>query len=162
MGCNNRAFGPNSPCRRLSPVGSRALRFGYVAFGLLCVGLGFVGAVLPLMPSTVFFIVALWAFKRSSPKLETWLLERSPVLRDWDRDRSMATRTKVVAIAMIWAAIGFSAGLAIRKRWAEWQAVTNGESFLGHPYLVVPPILFLTAVILTLFIATRKTKIATS
>ena len=111
------------------------------------------------MPSTVFFIVALWAFKRSSPPLEAWLLARSPVLRDWDETRSMTLRTKVLAIGLIWLTIAFSAGMAIRKRWGEWSAIAHGESLTAHPYLMVPPILFLVAASLTLFLATRKTKI---
>lgn len=114
------------------------------------------------MPSTVFFIVALWAFKRSSPTLEAWLLERSPVastLRDWDRDRSIAPRTKVVAIAMVWLAIGASVGLTVYKRQEEWRAVFGGaEPFLTHPVLLVPPLLLLTAAILTWYIGSRKTK----
>ncbi|RYG85184.1 DUF454 domain-containing protein [bacterium] len=140
-------------------VGARALRGGYLALGLLCVGLGLVGAVLPLMPSTVFFIVALWAFKRSSPSLEAWLLARSPVLRDWDETRSMTRRTKVLAIGLIWVTIAISAGLVIRKRWDEWVAVAHGASWSAHPYLLAPPILFVVALTLTWFLATRKTKI---
>ena len=49
------------------------VRWGLAAFGWACVGLGTFGAVLPLLPSTVFFIVALWAFTRSSPKVARWL-----------------------------------------------------------------------------------------
>ena len=114
------------------------------------------------MPGTVFFIVALWAFKRSSPRLETWLLERSPVantIQDWERDRSIALRTKFIAVGMIWVAIGISIASTVRKRQPEWEAVlSHREPFLRHPVLLVPPLLLLTALSLTWYISSRKTK----
>ncbi len=154
---------PADPRSLPKTFGGEALRLGYLALGSVCVALGFIGYVTPVMPGTVFFIVALWAFKRSSPRLETWLLTRSPVasvLRDWDRDRSMRFRTKILAIGMIWLAILASVAGLVRKREGEWRAVLAGASPAStHPYLLLPPFLLLVAVSLTLYIATRKTKI---
>jgi len=113
----------------------------YLALGLLCVGLGYVGILIPGMPSTVFFICAVWAFKRSSPKFENWLLNHrvfGPTLRDWEETRSIAKRTKIVAITMIWLCIGISMALI--------------------PRLTGRIILAITAILLTWFLATRKTK----
>lgn len=89
-----------------------AFRWAYLAAGLAFVGLGVVGAMLPIMPSTIFFILALWAFKRSSPRLERRLLEHpvvGPTLRDWDANRSIKPRTKIVAVALIWVCLTVSA-----------------------------------------------------
>ncbi|KZN44243.1 YbaN family protein [Pseudoalteromonas luteoviolacea] len=44
------------------------------AAGIIFVGLGFIGMALPVMPTTIFFILALACFSRSSPKFENWLL----------------------------------------------------------------------------------------
>jgi uncharacterized membrane protein YbaN (DUF454 family) len=78
------------------------------AFGLVCVAVGFVGIVTPVMPGFVFLVIALWAFRNSSAKMESWLLDNRYVgqtLRDWDAGRSMKLRTKIVALCMIWVAI---------------------------------------------------------
>ena len=96
-------------------------RAAYAGLGLIFVALGIIGAILPLMPSTVFFICALWAFKRSSERLEHWLLTNrviGPALRDWDRDRSMKRSTKILAIVMIWIAIGTSIAI-VHKLWVR-------------------------------------------
>lgn len=44
------------------------------ALAWVCVGLGIVGLVTPVMPGTVFLILAAWLFTRSSPRFERWLL----------------------------------------------------------------------------------------
>lgn len=96
------------------------MRFVYLAVGLLCVGIAAVDLFIPGMPSTVFVLVSLWCFKRSSPRLEDWLLNKSafgPALRDWETDRSMSRRNKTLALTMLWLGIGGSiAYLALRHR----------------------------------------------
>jgi len=44
------------------------------ALGWVCVALGIIGLVTPIMPGTVFLILAAWLFSRSSPRFEAWLL----------------------------------------------------------------------------------------
>ena len=53
-----------------TPPRSRVARAGWIALGGAAVALGGVGMVVPGLPTTVFFIVAAWAFARSSPRLE--------------------------------------------------------------------------------------------
>ncbi|MEJ8630372.1 YbaN family protein [Sphingomonas sp. I4] len=68
--------------------------------GLFCVGLGIVGALLPLMPTTIFLILAAGCFARSSPRLEARLLNHprfGPTLRAWRRDGAMGLRAKGMA-----------------------------------------------------------------
>lgn len=72
----------------------------YLLLGLAMVGLGIVGAFLPLMPSTIFFILAVWFFARSSPRLEAWLLNHKrigPTLLAWQREGAISDRAKILA-----------------------------------------------------------------
>lgn len=97
-------------------------RLGLMAFGCVCVGLGCLGAVLPVLPTTPFLLLALWAFSRSSTRFHFWLLHHrqlGPFIADWERDRIIPVRAKVVActamsISLTWV-VGFSA--------APWPAV---------------------------------------
>ena len=49
-------------------------RWIYLAVGWVAAATGAIGFVLPVLPSTVFFLIALWAFSRGSPRFERWLL----------------------------------------------------------------------------------------
>lgn len=123
-----------------------ALRPLYLVLGFACVAVGFVNHFIPGMPSTIFYLIALWAFKRSSPKMEHWILWKSPVgpaIRDWEHDRSITMRTKIVAILFVWVGIGASIAVLMMRHRPVW----------------VSGLLFAIAVTLTWFLASRKTKV---
>jgi hypothetical protein len=87
----------------------------YMALGWAFVGIGFVGIFLPLLPTTVFIILAAACFARSSPRLEAWLVNHprfGPALRAWRADRSMTTRHKALAVGAMCASIGATVILA--------------------------------------------------
>lgn len=99
----------NEPPTERAPSPWRPL---WIAGGFLFVALGFVGAVLPLMPSTVFFVLAAWCFSRSSPRFLAWLLAlpvAGPLVRDYRAGLGMPARAKLVACAMILLAVSWSA-----------------------------------------------------
>ncbi len=86
------------------PARSRAARLLYLGFGILMVALGAVGAFLPLLPTTVFLLAALWAFARSSDRLHAWLWHHprfGPPIRDWTRHGAIGRRAKVLAVALL-------------------------------------------------------------
>ena len=51
-----------------------------LALGWVFVALGFIGALLPVMPTTIFLIVAAGCFARGSPRLEAWLRAQRTVV----------------------------------------------------------------------------------
>jgi len=88
--------------------GAGGLRLIWLMLGLLCVALGVIGAFLPVMPTTIFLILAASCFARSSPRLEAWLLDHprfGPSLRAWRAEGAIPARGKVAACTGI--AIGY-------------------------------------------------------
>ena len=80
--------------------GNRLIRASWLALGLFFVGLGIIGAILPLMPTTIFLILAAGCFARSSPRLEKWLLDHKvfgPTLRAWRADGAISRRASSAA-----------------------------------------------------------------
>ena len=72
-----------------------------ISLGWLCVCLGFVGIFVPGIPTTIFLIIALWAFTKSSEKLRDWLINHKrfgPILNNWQRHRVVPIRAKILMI----------------------------------------------------------------
>lgn len=78
----------------------RPPQLAYLTLAYGCIGLGAVGAVLPVMPTTPFLLVALWAGARSTPRLR-FRLYRHPrygsALRAWHRHGVVPPQAKAAA-----------------------------------------------------------------
>lgn len=96
-------------------LGERLRRYLLMAFGVLCLSLGAVGVVVPGLPTTVFVILAAWAFVRSCPVLHRWLLDNrlfGPRLRAWYDDPTLPRAGKLLIMAAIAISIAVSITLA--------------------------------------------------
>lgn len=115
------------------------LRPFYLAAGCIMLALGIVGAFVPVMPTTIFLILAAWCFSRSSRRLETWLIEHrqfGPVLQAWRREGAIPRRGKVMAVGGM--VLGF------------------GLFWLGaHPRLELLAGVFLAAIACAIYIVSR-------
>lgn len=90
----------------------RLHRHLWFALGMLMLALGIIGALLPVMPTTIFLILAATCFGRSSPRLEARLLAHpryGRALRVWReqgaitvRGKRLATTGIAIGIVLFW------------------------------------------------------------
>ncbi|HHR6044515.1 TPA: DUF454 family protein [Providencia alcalifaciens] len=83
----------------------------FITVGWIAVGLAFLGAILPVMPTTCFLLLAAWCFSRSSPRFHNWLLYRSwfgGYLRHWQTYRALPKGVKPKAMTLIVLTFAFS------------------------------------------------------
>ena len=83
------------------PLRSRLVRGLLWLAGSVSLALGIVGIVLPGLPTTPFVLLAAACYAKASPRLHAWLLHHrltGPMLRDWESDRSLTRRSKLIAV----------------------------------------------------------------
>ena len=80
-------------------------RYAYIALGLFCVGMAYIGFVVPGIPFSIFLVIAAWAFAKSSPRLHNWLYNHpwfGEFLTNWTQKKVFPTKGKY-AMALVMA-----------------------------------------------------------
>jgi len=102
-------------------------RRAFASGGMLLAGIGIVGIFVPLLPTTIFMILAAACFARSSPALEAKLLgdpRFGPQIRLWRDRRAISRKGKVAAC------IGIALGATLFALTAAPVAAKAGASAL--------------------------------
>ena len=110
----------------------------YKGLGFLAVGLGAIGAALPIMPTVPFLLLAVYFFARSSPELEQKILDHphwGPQVNDWRERRAISRSSKTMAIGAMtvgaiftWYTLGspwYWISIAILVICGSWIATRN-------------------------------------
>jgi uncharacterized membrane protein YbaN (DUF454 family) len=89
-----------------------AMRYALLGLGWICVLLGILGVILPGMPGTVFLLIAVWAFFKSSNRLHRWLFDHprwGRTIRAWHLHRAIPTTAKALAVGGMAFGVAFTA-----------------------------------------------------
>jgi uncharacterized protein len=114
-----------------------ALRLFYLGLGWLSVALGVVGIIMPILPTTPFLLLAVWAFSRSSPELAERLRNHpkvGPFIRDWQDYGVIPPLGKAMAIVMMTA---MGTYLVFYSPMPLWGAAAACVAMLGLTIYIV-------------------------
>jgi uncharacterized membrane protein YbaN (DUF454 family) len=117
----------------------RTLRAAYLSAGFVFLGIGVLGVVLPVLPTTPFVLLAAACFARSSDRFHQWLLDHryfGPLVREWRQYRSIPYRTKVFAIVMMAATLTVSIVFFVPKGWMQGALAAFGVLLAAWLYRV--------------------------
>ena len=113
-------------------------RYLYIGLGFVCVLFGYIGIVIPGIPTTPFLLLSIWFFSRSSKKIENWLINHrlfGQFISDWKNHRGIKIKSKIYAVALIL----FTFSLSI---------------YFAFPFSI-DIILFIFSIMLSIYIITR-------
>ena len=102
----------------------------WLIVGFVATALGLAGIVLPLVPATPFFLLAAFAFARSSPRFHDWLVNHpriGPAIRDWQREGAISRKAKRLAMIAIVATFVLSLLLGV----PGWMLAVQGVVLLA-------------------------------
>lgn len=76
----------------------------YIAIAWASFALGVIGAFVPLMPTTCFMLLAVWAASRGSPRFAAWIREHprfGPAVNAWEDEGAIPRHAKWLAVIML-------------------------------------------------------------
>ncbi|HEX9262413.1 MAG TPA: YbaN family protein [Candidatus Bathyarchaeia archaeon] len=91
--------------------GWKITRALWLVAGMICLILGAIGMVLPILPTTPFLLAAAACFCNSSPRMYNWLLNNKwfgEYIKNYKEGRGLPVRTKITALTVLWMTIGLS------------------------------------------------------
>ncbi len=98
----------------------QTIRILLIIAGWLCVILGVIGIVLPLLPTTPFILLAAFCFARSSDKFHHWLVTHhyfGPIIQRWEENKAIPRNVRNFTIVFMWCGMSFSMYM-LQQLWA--------------------------------------------
>ncbi|WP_444677133.1 YbaN family protein [Halomonas sp. E19] len=102
-------------------------RAALIVLAWVSFALGVIGVFVPLMPTTCFMLLAVWAASRGSPRFALWIREHprfGPTVVAWEGERAIPRHAKYLAVAML----GFSVlvlGITLSLVWLKLLLITG-------------------------------------
>lgn len=89
-----------------------------IIIGTISLVLGFIGIVLPILPTTPFLLLSLFCFIRSSRRLYNFVISNkylAPYVKDYISGNGIPMKAKKKSIFLLWITIGFSVVFVVEK-----------------------------------------------
>ena len=103
--------------------------------GTLCVGLGLLGMLVPILPTTPFLLLAAFCYMRSSHRFYTWLITNrwfGAYIRNYRAGLGIPLAQKLLTLALLWLSIGYAAGFVVEPWWGKLILVAIAAGVTTH------------------------------
>ena len=93
-------------------------RLLFLILGCICLGIGSIGIVLPVLPTVPFFLATVFFFANSSKKLHDWFVGTRMYkkhLESFVQKKGMTVQTKTAVIASVTVLMGFGSAMMLWK-----------------------------------------------
>lgn len=83
---------------------NKAKKYFYITLGFIALGLGLIGVILPILPTTPFLLVTSFCFAKGSKRFHTWFTNTNIYkkhLESFVEERAMTLKQKVVLLSFV-------------------------------------------------------------
>ena len=83
---------------------NRIKKYLYIALGFIALGLGIIGIILPVLPTTPFLLVTSYCFAKGSDRFHNWFINTKVYkkhLESFVKERAMTLKEKVVLLSFV-------------------------------------------------------------
>jgi len=91
---------------------SKYKKFLFIVIGTISLGLGCIGIILPILPTTPFLLLSVVCYYKSSERMYSWLLNNKlfgSYIRNYKEGNGIPLKTKILTLVFLWAVISYSA-----------------------------------------------------
>jgi len=102
----------------LTTIKGKSKKILFISIGILCVALGIVGIVLPLLPTTPFLLLASYLFFRSSKRFYDFLINHKVLgfyIKSYIEKKGVPLKLKIINLVLLWGVISLSAFVFIKN-----------------------------------------------
>ena len=92
----------------MTGISGKVKKLFFIALGTLSLGVGLLGVIIPVLPTTPFLILAVACYLRGSERLHHWMLNNSlfgGLVKDYLEGRGMKAKQKVFTLIFLWLTI---------------------------------------------------------
>ena len=116
---------------------SKTARISWLVAGCISVCIGFIGIIVPGLPTTVFMLIAAACFYRSSQRFYDWVISHKLFgqhVKNYREGKGMPKRAKVVAFLFMWGFVLFAVAFGIPDHllWAKILASLAATTGTGN------------------------------
>lgn len=107
----------------------------FLVCGILLTCIGVLGMFLPLLPTTIFLLLAAWCFARSSEKFYHWLHNNrffGKYISDYRKEGGMTVRSKIISLTILWLGLGYSVLFATELFYVRLLLILIGAGVTWH------------------------------
>lgn len=111
----------------------------FFSLGLTFLGIGAVGIVLPLLPTTPFVIVSAFCFGKSSKKFERWLSNNryfGSYIENYKSNKGVPLDVKLKSIVFLWVMLFISAFVFISNVYLQILLMVVGVGVTAHIWML--------------------------
>ena len=83
---------------------NKVKKYFYITLGFITLGLGLIGVILPILPTTPFLLVTSFCFAKGSERFHTWFINTNIYkkhLESFVKERAMTLKQKVVLLSFV-------------------------------------------------------------